>query len=217
MDPESEEKVAAIWSSALAERPLCDNIVLGVARYDEHQIEAFPLPYRYVLAQLMRPDLFARPFKALAVSGITLCEGRLVLGRRAEWVTQDPGMLELVPSGSIDADAVGDAGEILAARQLGLELAEELGVGLPARPQPQILGLVEDTDNRVVDLVLRSHLPCTFDELIQAHAKLDRPEYRELIAVTPGELRSMIDDGREAISAVSIAIFTRFCVPEQES
>lgn len=216
VDAESEEKVTAIWNAASTERQLQDNLVLGVARYGDRELDAFPLPYRYVFAQLIRPDLFARPFNALAVSGITLCEDRLVLGRRADWVTQDPGMLELVPSGSIGADAVGDDGEILATRQLCLELTEELGVELEARLQPQLLGLVDDTDNHVVDLVLRAQLPCSFKEVVQAHASLDRPEYRELIAVTPGELRSMIDDGSEAISAVSIAIFTRFCVPEQE-
>jgi hypothetical protein len=214
LDRAAEEEVAAIWRAAASDpaQSLHDNPIVVVASYDERQLEAFVLPYRYFFAQRVRPELFEQPLKALAVSGIVLCEGRIVLGRRANWVTQDAGMLELAPSGSVDADIVRSNGEIDLERQFDREICEELGVEPGAATGHRISGLIDDEENHVVDIVIRATLQCGFSELLEAHSRLERPEYTELMAVTARELQGMIGDRRGPVSSVSSGIFTHFCV-----
>jgi hypothetical protein len=191
-------------------RNLSDNMVLAVMHAGE-TIEATQIPYRYVFAQSQRPELFVPPLKALAVSGILLSKDRYVLGRRAQWVSQDPGALELVPSGSVDADLVSDDGRIDLKGQFDEEVSEELGIGKGAVGGHSILGLVDDVYKHVMDVVVRAKLTCTWPQLVVAHSRLERPEYSDLVSLTKDEIRQMIERGSDGISEVSTAIFTHFC------
>jgi hypothetical protein len=70
---------------------------------------------------------------------------------------------------------------------------------------------VQDDTGHALDIVVAATLNCSVDQLLQAHSRLEQPEYSELLAVTPDELQRIIDDGSERISAVSSAIFVNFC------
>ena len=84
-------------------------------------------------------------------------------------------------------------------------MTEELGIARNAITAHRVIGMVDDPVNHVVDLVIETRLTCTFAEVLQAHARLERPEYSELHTLTPAELRQAID--RDPISAVSRTIF----------
>lgn len=198
-DPRVAAEVAQIWQSSAAPE-MTDDVVLRVVE-QAGIFELSPIPYRYIFAQRLRPGLFETPTKSLAVSGVTWCENRLVMGRRAEWVSQDPNCLELVPSGSVEAEG----GDLF--RQLDREVTEELGIDPTAITAHRLLGTVDDRTNHVLDAVIEIRLICGFDEVRQAHARLDRPEYSELLALTLGELRDLIDRDSDEISAVSRTIF----------
>lgn len=208
-DPTKEDEVAQIWRDADPSRGLTDKEILCVTSFGQ-TIEVRTTPYRYFYAQSVRPQLFSHPLTALAVSGILSCESRLLIGRRADWVSQDPGVLELVPSGSVDAELASDV-----PKQLDREAAEELGVGENAIFGHRVLGAIEDDDSHVIDLVIQASLQCSLAELVEAHSRLEQPEYSALKAVTSQELRRMIDDDNERISAVSSAIFANFCAAPQ--
>jgi hypothetical protein len=209
--PEVDREVARIWNGAAtnSDRSLHDGTILCVSELRD-PVEVAPVAYRYFFAQTVAPRLFSHPLTALAVSGIVTCEGKLVLGRRSESVVQDAGMLELMPSGSVDADRVSPDGEVDVAAQFRQELYEELGIPAEQASEACVLGLIEDRDKHVVDVVIGARLICTFAALVHAHSRLQRPEYTSLLAVTPDELQQMIDSGRDRISAVSIAIFENF-------
>jgi hypothetical protein len=215
--PEIEKQIAQIWREAAADttRRLRDDLILCVTGWDEN-IEVAPVRYRYILAQMLRPRLFLQPLTALAVSGIATCEGKFVLGRRADWVRQDPGALELAPSGGLNADFVVADGRVNVLAQFDREACEELGVREELLRHHRVLGLVHDEENHVADVVIAASLECEGAELLRAHARLVQPEYSSLCLVSPGELQRMIDDGRERISAVSSAIIGNFGEEAQE-
>jgi hypothetical protein len=196
---EVEAQVDRVWRSDAAEG-LTDGLVLRVVKQNG-VFDLSPLPYRYFWAQRLNPELFAEPLKSLAVTGVTWCEDRLLLGRRADWVTQDANYLELVPSGSADADG----GDLFA--QIDREMTEELGISSSAITAHQLLGIVEDEVNNVVEAVIETKLACSFADVQQSHVRIERPEYSEVLALTASELAAAIDRGSDLISAVSTTIF----------
>lgn len=188
-----------MWQSDAA-KGLTDGLVLRVVKQND-VFELSPLPYRYFWTQRLDPDLFATPLQSLAVTGVTWCEERLLLGRRADWVLQDANCLELVPSGSADAGG----GDLFA--QIDREMTEELGISTGAITAHRLLGIVEDDANNVVEAVIETKLTGSFADVRQSHAGIEHREYSELLALTASELAAAIDRGRDPISAVSMTIF----------
>jgi hypothetical protein len=199
LDDAVDAEVARMWRSGAA-KGLTDGLVLRVVKQND-VFESSPLPYRYFWAQRLDPDLFATPLTSLAVTGVTWCEDHLLLGRRADWVLQDANCLELVPSGSADAGG----GDLFA--QIDREMTEELGISSSTVTAHRLLGIVEDELNKVVEAVIETKLTCSFAEVRQSHARIERPEYSELFALTATELAAAIDRGSDPISAVSRTIF----------
>ena len=64
-------------------------------------VQVFPCAYRWYAAQVADPqcDLGCRP---LGVKGYTLCEGKVLLGRRASWTMYGADLFEFAPSGGVE-------------------------------------------------------------------------------------------------------------------
>src|SRR5579885_1978069 len=75
--------------------------------------------------------------------------GRSRRCHRSEEGTEDPGRLELVPSGSVDGRALGADGVVAWRRTLVDELREEAGID---GAELRCLGLVHDADHDVFDI-----------------------------------------------------------------
>ena len=91
--------------------------------------------------------------------------------------------------------------------QIDREMTEELGISSGAIAAHHLLGIVEDEANNVVEAVIETKLTCSFAEVRQSHARIERPEYSELFALTTSELAAAIARGSDPISAVSRTIF----------
>jgi hypothetical protein len=118
----AEESVA--WDKARSERRgLFDSLMLEVERLECGELWVRPASYRAFIAAR---QVGKRRMRALAVSGFMTDGMRLVTGRRPRHVTQYPGRVEAVPSGSIDR--IEPDGTIDSRKALLAELEEEAGL-----------------------------------------------------------------------------------------
>jgi hypothetical protein len=154
-------RIDGIWAAARKMSPsLFDGSVLSVVRWTMSgsavNVVGQFVPYRQFIARQRAPnlDLEVRP---LGVSAFTMLGGDIVLGTRGEAVTEYPGGLELVPSGSIDTRAALPSGAVDWRRSILDELAEETGVRGPS--SVRALGLIHDEDHDVYDLACLIELP----------------------------------------------------------
>ena len=105
------ERVDAIWRAELQERgdSLLDGQLFSIGEIKDGVILGWLSEYRLFLAQQREPCLFpALRVRPLAVTGYVVCDDGVIIGKRAENVTQDPGSWELLPSGGVDASMVDD-------------------------------------------------------------------------------------------------------------
>lgn len=116
------------------------------------------LPYRYVYAQLTQPALrVALNLSPLGVQGIvTDASGRMLMGRRTRYVTQNPGGWEPVPAGSLDNTTLAPDGRLDWQHQLLKELKEETGITEVRHIEP--LGLLAPMETGVWNVVARLHV-----------------------------------------------------------
>lgn len=210
--PEGElmERIDSLWTEAhgSVSGRHHDQPILSVAAIAETGIHVEAVPYRYYAAQRRDPTLAAAlAVRPLAVSGIVFCSDKVILGRRSQHVTQDTGMLELVPGGSVEAKRVRPDGAVDLAGQFLAELAEEIGVTPPAGAAPRIVGFIEDEAESVVDAVLTLTLLETEAEVRWAHADLATNEYEEFVFATPVEARAMLAKDPGDLSPVTRTIF----------
>ncbi len=206
LDPAVAAVVDAVWAEQRRRRgaALHDGSIFSVTELSPTRIGGSFVPYRRFLAQACRPDL-PRLVRPLAVTGLTSVAEGIVLGCRADRVTQDVGCWELVPAGGVDEGARTAGGTVSLAAQLVTELGEEAGIAAdPAGAR--LLALVEDEDGGVVDAVLRLHLPMPFAALRAAWMAVAGREHDE-IALLPWGVRP---DAFRPLAAVSALVLDRF-------
>ena len=188
-----EAEIQVIWDAEAAKpgRSLFNGKVFSVTSRSPHRIEGHFVEYRRLIAQNMNPELFrVLGVRPLGVSGILRCADGLVFGRRNEGMTQDPGMWELVPSGSVDRQFVTDNGRIDLAAQIGLELSEEIGIPEAAVSNMTPVCLVDDDVSHVCDIGLTISCDLSAGEVMAAHEALPGDEYTEIAIVAEGDIPS---------------------------
>jgi len=193
--PDLAETVDALWAAELARRPHAfDGPMFSVTHRDGTRIAGQWTTYRRFMARRRQPGLAdALGVRPLAVTGVLRCRDGIVLGRRGDGVTQAAGAFELAPAGGIAAEAVGPDGVIDPVRQALTELAEEVGLGASAITAAAPLGLAEDPETGVVDIIVGLWTPARFSEIALIHAQATSAEYATLALVPP--------DGAEAFLA----------------
>jgi HAD superfamily hydrolase (TIGR01509 family) len=155
LDSEVQQEVDQLWTAALAERPtITDGEIVAVHNWKLRDgalhVDVVLTRYRRFVAQRRGLSLGLTP---MGVTGVTvLATGELVLGRRAANVTQSPGHWELVPSGGVERRQVRPDSSVDVAAQILEELEEELGIPCDRVLGVDPLGLIEDLDEKVIDL-----------------------------------------------------------------
>ncbi len=184
--PEVERAVAAAWRAARARRrDLFDGTLFSVERFSTGRIFGRFVPYRYLVAQRARPELF-EPLRVrpLAVSGLLACVGGVVFGRRAAALTDDPGAWELAPSGGVDVQAaesaVGGTTRVNLRRQIMAELDEELGLKDDDISALEIFCAVEDDASHTIDIGIALSSPLAAEAVRARHAGCKSREYAAL-------------------------------------
>lgn len=206
---EVEDEVANLWSIAVTESGgrLFDEAILRVVAIEETRVVVAPIPYRLFYVARLRPDLIdpAR-LTPLAVTGMSSCEQGVVFGRRSPHVTQAPGLIELLPSGSVPASRTIGA-KVDFSGQLLEELEEEAGVSSDAVEAVRLLGVVDAMGAEgVVDLAVSLRLRLSQKELLAAHAARGSDEYVELMIVDFEEVAEHRERWGRQLTPVSDAI-----------
>lgn len=102
----AQKRIDEIWDHEfqLRQGKLFNGSALGVIDVSENEILVERVEYKLVLASLRDPSLAKEvDFKSLCTSGMTLSDGKVLLGQRSQYVSSYPNSYEFVPSGTIDA------------------------------------------------------------------------------------------------------------------
>lgn len=182
----------AVAASTLAIGKRFDGEIVSVSDIGPGRLLAATARYGHFLAERETAGV-PRAVRPLAVTGVSCVEGKYVFGRRAANVLQEAGALEFLPSGGIDAARIGADGAIDYIGQLLAELEEECGVATDAVRATRLIGLVEDEDEGVIDIVCTIDLACTSEEMRAAHSQRASDEYVELVFADPGEIANWQD------------------------
>ena len=208
-----ESEVERLWLAGVAQSgsPLFDGRVLSVIEVSPQLIVVREVRYRYVMAQRMRPELFAAlQVRPLAVSGLFQCTDGIVFGRRSRTMTQDAGHWELVPSGAIDADRASQGGGVDYRKQILIELQEE--VGLPAESIFSLTPfcLIDDHESRVLDIGIAIGSNRNAGAIQRDHRLRATKEYDELQIVPLGDIGSFVERKRASLSSLSALLLRQF-------
>jgi|GEM_PF-2218761 len=177
-------EVDRIWEMAISAEGarLFDGKALFVASIEENRIDLFSFPYRFLYAQSQSTELKqAIDLKPIAVCGACLSEGFVLVGKRANTVTQYPGFLELVPSGGLE-----NLGETLDYKsRLIEELEEETTIKKESILRIDTIGICFDQKESTYDICCTIMLPAGF-----SRQPISSPtdEYTQLSWQNPGAL-----------------------------
>ncbi len=182
-------EIDAIWQAASeqSDSKLFDGKILCALEISSKALVCSIIPYRFFYAQRQSNMIRnALQIKVVAVSGLIFHHGLLYFGRRSLSITQYPNFIELVPSGSIDADSVVTNGKADFCKQLENELIEELSVKKKAVSSIEPLLLAFDRQENTWDICCRIILKADATKSIDKN--FESQEYQEIICVHLTEL-----------------------------
>ncbi len=154
-------EIDSIWQrESLGARPkLHDGQIFNLTSYRDGAFEGCFVPFRRWLAQRSEPSLRSRlALRPLAVCALTICEERLIFGRRSDQVLQDPGVWELAPAGGLSGESRNLEGQVDPALQLLIELDEELAIKADQVEHMEAFALIDDKQEGVCEIAFRLEL-----------------------------------------------------------
>ena len=173
--------------------------LFAFSHLEESVLFGYFTEYKYYLALCHDPSLAEEQrFCAVGVSGITRCEGKVLLGRRSSRVAELAYAYELAPAGGLSRECVheGLKGVTLDFRQQLLhELREETAFSSDDVISVSPEALIYDAEGRVIDIcaTIQLHPRCLSSTL----AAQDE-EYEELKWLSWKELEVLIEKEPEA-------------------
>ncbi|EKD42472.1 MAG: NUDIX hydrolase, partial [uncultured bacterium] len=177
---------------------------------DKINIVAHFVEYKTFLAEQKQPDL-KLGITPIGVSGIIVLKEAtnqyVFFARRAPHVTEYPGFLELVPSGSLDEGCVDASGIVYYQSQLLREFVEE--TGLPQEYVKDISGfaLVLDTNHHVYDICCEISLEAKKEFILK---EFSSDEYNDPAFVAMNDLDHFIKSNCDSIVPTSLALIEAY-------
>ncbi|GAB6036743.1 hypothetical protein JCM15519_13020 [Fundidesulfovibrio butyratiphilus] len=211
LPPAVRERIQALWRTEQFRRPtLFDGLYFNAVRLEAERADGFLAPYSWRLAQRLDPTLRqVLNLHPLDVSGLSVCAGQVVFGRRGDHLAIDGGLWELCPSGTVHGDFRLPDGGLDSLAHAFQEAREELGLeqrGLRARS----FALVETPETGVLDLGVALALPVSPDELLRLHRERGDGEYEALALVPLAEAPAFADSLGANLAPVSRALLAEF-------
>jgi hypothetical protein len=202
-----QEYVEAIWQAESRKRglPLFNGDLLEFVRLEGDRIIARFVEYKLYLASRAGGLATRRAVMPLGVSGLVRCGDYVGVGRRASYVTQYPGWLELFPSGGIDSNSLRTDGTIDHRDHIICELVEETGLDRADIAGITTFALVFDSTGRGYDICVAITLN-EDDPTRLRHMSSD--EYDELCFVSRGSLPDLMRGYEGRIVPTSRTILT---------
>ena len=166
-----------VWPDALAHGEW-DGPLLRVVRYTDRDIAVVPSSYGHLAAARRGLGLTDPLF--LAVTGITVIEGGVVLGKRASSVA-DSGAWEFAPSGGVQGLPIENQIRTEATEELGIT-SQSISVGNPA-------ALFVDASAFTADIVIPLQVNISIDEFLR---NFSTGEYDEIEVVPMDQVRGFL-------------------------
>lgn len=164
------------------------------------------IEYKQFLGQRKRPDL-QLSIKPVGVSGIMVLKDAgddyVIFAKRSSNVTEYPGFLELVPSGSIDEECVDANGVVNYQAKLLCEFIEETGLSEEHVKGISGFAFVLDIGHNVYDICCEIQLEAKKDFIMQ---KFSSTEYNTPRFVALNDLNSFIKENINSIIPTSVAL-----------
>ncbi|MDJ0391507.1 hypothetical protein QMO56_25725 [Roseomonas sp. E05] len=193
--PDLQPVLEAHWQAAQekAGGRLFDGPVFTLTAVSAARLEGAFVGYKALVAQTREPALYARlGLRALSVCGVLECADGVVLGRRGEAATYQPGMWQLPPAGSVDASARRGT-RIDARAQILSELEEELGLAETEVEAATPFCLVVHPGTHYHDLGIRLRTALRGEEILARQEKVIHREYLELRIVPRQDLPDFLN------------------------
>lgn len=179
LPPEVLAKIESIWNEEQQKRGqyLFNGKILNHLSHDSHRLDGHFVEYKHYLAQLRDPSLRKfLPIQGVGMTGITLAENHVLMGRRAAHVTSYPNQFEFAPAGGVDSDYV-ENGLFLLKKALLSELHEEVGYNPPAVESLQPFALISEPHINHWEICTRIILKPHQKDLLPPSS----PEYSEIL------------------------------------
>ena len=149
--------------------------------------------FRRIVAQMEDPALFSDlALRPLAVCGVLHGPAGVAIGRRPAAAIYQPGLWQLPPAGSVDAQALRPDGTLDLRAQLMTELHEELGLDPADVFAERPLCLVEHPGSHVSDLGISVCTNLPEEAILSAHRTRGNGEYDPLRIIGHADLASLI-------------------------
>ena len=215
LSPALDRAVERLWRAACQRvssggaGQLFNGRVFSADRITRSDITGHMTEFRRIVAQMddpsLAPALDLRPLAVCGVlrcagsgalrragSGALRCAGGVVIGRRPSAAVYQPGMWQLPPAGSVDANALRPDNRIDLAGQILAELHEELGLSPIDVSAPVPLCIVEHPGSRVADLGLAMTTHLDADTIRATHQASGNTEYDPLLVVPDAEIAAFV-------------------------
>ena len=195
-----DARISAIWAKAAARVEaggagrLFNGQVFSIDTITPDLIAGHMTEYRRLVAQMEEHTLFAElGLRSLAATGVLLCSGGVLIGRRPAAAIYQPGMWQLCPAGSVDSGARQADGTMDYRAQLLTEIREELGLEAAGISGVTPLCVVEHAGSHVCDFGMKVHTSLAPEAIREAHRIRGNGEYDPLRIVPVPELPVFID------------------------
>jgi hypothetical protein len=212
----NRDVIGEIWRKAQEERGgklfngTLPNFVSLNQEREKVEIHGYFIEYKQFLAQRRRPDL-KLGIKPIGVSGIIILDDKgsecVVFAKRSDNITEYPGFLELVPSGSIDKECVGANGVVDYQSKLLSEFIEETGLSKEYVKKISGFAFVFDVGHNVYDICCKILLGASKEIIAQ---RFQSNEYNAPVFVATNDLDSFVKANVDSIVPTSMAIIEAY-------
>lgn len=213
---QNRDAIEEIWQKAQREKGgklfngTLPNFVSVNQERERVEILGHFIEYKQFLTQRKRPDL-KLGIKPIGVSGIIVLKDAgddyLVFAKRSNNITEYPGFLELVPSGSIDKECVDADGVVNYQSKLLSEFMEETGLSKEHVKEISGFAFVLDMVHNVYDIGCEILLEMKKELFAQ---KFSSKEYSVPVFVALNNLDSFIEANVESIVPTSMALIEAY-------
>jgi len=178
-----EKPVEEYWNELLRNEPAVFNGGISlIGKVEAHPADSLAIEYLvsdYKSYRFLK-DRRRLPVVSLAVSGIVICGGDVLIGKRAGDVGQYPGYLEFPPSGNLEPACSPE-------EQVLRELREETKIAPEGVEELRLTGWGVDANCGSLDLIYRI-------EISQPPAEVECQEYEWITLKSVGEARELFKE-----------------------
>nr|WP_166157140.1 hypothetical protein [Neochlamydia sp. AcF84]NGY95543.1 hypothetical protein [Neochlamydia sp. AcF84] len=208
VNPSTFFSIEKIWEKELlrTQGKLFNGKILCADHFDGKHLYGRFVEYKLYLAQVRDPTLIHElHLKPICVCGYTLAGNEILMGKRAEHVTDYPNYLELMPAGGIDPSALNE-GHVDIIKQLKIELKEEAGIEEAMIHHILPSYLIVDTHSHAYEICAKILL----DPAVPKKELSHDDEHTEVLWIKQNHLSTFVHQNRPLINPLSMQLLQLF-------